>query len=230
MPCSSSNRSAISTRQPQLYTPAFRRIIEPTPSARPSIDRQIGNLRGLLVLAGLLEERDTLIVDFEQAASELIEEIDSRDDRDLLRLFLRWHVIRRLNDHANKGTLTPAICAAARQRLRVSIHFAEWAAQQGTGLTDASQRQLDQWLAEGTTNRRHVAALITWLRTTKRNTGLKMPTFAPSTGDELTQAGRLKLLSRYFTDTATPIDVRVAGLLYLLLAMPIARIVTLTRD
>jgi integrase len=197
---------------------------------RFTTERQVAQLRALLVLCGLLEERNVLIDVFERRAHDLIAPSDQPDDRELLTLFLRWVVVRRLRSQADNGTLTQPICDRARQRLRTSIRFVDHLRDAGTNALEANQGDLDRWLAVGNTTHCDVAAIVGWLRDTRRNPRLKMPTFAPASGDELSQAKRLKLLARYFTDDATPMDVRVAGLLYLLLAMPIARTVTLTRD
>ncbi len=193
-------------------------------------ERQIGQLRGLLVLSGLLPERNVLIEVFERNAHELIDTVQHPDDRELLKLFLRWVVVRRLRSQADNKLLTQPICDNARQRLRTSIRFIEYLRSVDSNGFDARQQHLDQWLAEGNTTRRDVAAIVGWLRDTKRNPQMKMPTFASANGDELSQAKHLKLLARYFNDATTPADVRVAGLLYLLLAIPIARIVALKRN
>lgn len=193
-------------------------------------ERQVGQLRGLLVLSGLLKERNVLIEVFERNGHGLIDAVEHTDDRELLTLFLRWVVVRRLRSQADNDTLTQSICDNARQRLRTSIRFVEDMRAAGTTTVDARQQHLDRWLTDGSTTRRDIAAMIRWLRDTRRNPHLKMPTITPGTGDELSHAKRLELLARYFTDTTCPNDVRVAGLLYLLIAMPITRVVTLTRD
>jgi hypothetical protein len=105
-----------------------------------------------------------------------------------------------------------------------------WLAGRGRGLSDCTQADVDAWHAELFATRRPAQAFLRWSMGNDRMPKLRLPTRYTYNPAPITQDRRLALIRQLLTDHRTPMRERVAGLLLMLYAQPVSRIVRLTVD
>jgi hypothetical protein len=89
---------------------------------------------------------------------------------------------------------------------------------------------VDAWHAELFATRRPAQTFLRWSMGTDRMSRLVLPTRSTCNATPVTQERRLDLIRQLLTDNGGPLRERVAGLLRLLYAQPVSRIVRLTVD
>lgn len=102
----------------------------------------------------------------------------------------------------------------------------------GSSARHVRQNDLDRWLSEQNTQRRHlVRYFLKWTHQRGLSRKLVVPTIPRHQPAKLLDDDeRWRLLQRCLTDTALPVDVRAAGALTLLFGLPTERIRHLTAD
>jgi hypothetical protein len=67
---------------------------------------------------------------------------------------MHWFVLRRARRNAARRTFTRGSADFARTRVLGALDLLSWLDRRGRALSDLTQADLDQWLAEGATTRR----------------------------------------------------------------------------
>ncbi|WP_146178139.1 hypothetical protein [Nonomuraea fuscirosea] len=191
--------------------------------------RSIDHLRGLLVAAHALPARDEHLVRLEAFARTIADSVDP-DDRTIIALYARSHVLRRLRRHLNGSALQPGAAYRARAELASSIRFLAHLRRRGRTLATCRQIDLDAWLA----NPRHAnstRSFWSWAIKTRNLPPLEIPVTINTEPSQFTPDDhRWAQARRLLTEDTLPTADRVAGLLVLLFAQQVSRIARLTRS
>ena len=120
-----------------------------------------------------------------------------------------------------------------RCRLGLDSQFdlLSWLDHRGQALSDLTQADLDQWLADGATTRRAVRYFLQWAHGRVLAGDLMVP--LPPRQEPaklLAESDHVQQLDRCLTDEAMPLDLRVGGALVLLFGMLVSRITQLTKN
>jgi len=183
------------------------------------------HLRGLLMVHGLLPERDRHLMAFERWQSLRIAEIEEPADRQVIHLYLAWRHLRDLTVRSAAGRLSAAAVAAARQRTNAALKLLAWLRARGTTLEACSQSDIDSWFATASNPQAAVDFLV-WAMRHRRCPSVSVPSHSRSAG---APPARLAsgVIERLVSDDAVATGDRVAGLLVLVLAQPVSRICAL---
>lgn len=187
-------------------------------------------LRAILVAIDILPRRQKQLDRLKPWLTSMLAGLPAHQLR-YLRPFAEWEVLRKARRAAARGRYTINSASLDRAKVRSAVEFLAWVDQQHTDLPSITQSQMDRWITTGPPSRRHVHAFLRWTTaheiTTKLSITLKssgLPTRFLDEEDHLSQ------LRRCLTDATLPIEVRIAGALVRLCAMPLTRIVELTAD
>ncbi|OLE29249.1 MAG: hypothetical protein AUG49_00140 [Catenulispora sp. 13_1_20CM_3_70_7] len=106
-----------------------------------------------------------------------------------------------------------------------------WLAERGTALGDCRQADVDLWRAQHHQHARNaLRAFLTWCASGNHIRSIELPKQPINQAQPLGQDQRTRLLGRLLTDEDIPLRTRVAGIIVLLYAQPLTRIVRLTVD
>jgi hypothetical protein len=186
------------------------------------------HLRGVLVHAGLLAEREEYLDRIEPWLDQLLASC-SPAHAALIRPFATWHILRRARTRARHQGFTVSAARWARSHILVAAQFLAWLDERGTTLADATQADIDAWLDHATQHRYLVRAFTQWALARRLAAGISVPAI-PHTqpGRFASEDARWQLLSRCLEDAAMPLDVRAAGALLLLYGQFVTRLIRLT--
>ncbi|MFD8670880.1 hypothetical protein ACFV1U_36585 [Streptomyces microflavus] len=108
----------------------------------------------------------------------------------------------------------------------------QWLGERNSTLATCGQIDIDAWFAENTEHARTcLRAFLNWAMQSPRcRRSLAIPTMKVSRRAALSEDERLDALGRLLTDTEIPMRLRVAGVIVLLYAQPVSRIVRLSID
>ncbi|MGW6868978.1 XRE family transcriptional regulator [Streptomyces sp. NPDC054901] len=188
-------------------------------------------VRGLLVTAGILPPRDENLALLTNWAARMLAGLPPHHAT-LIRPFAEWHIIRDARRRSARGRYSYAAHKGDCANIRAAINFLTWLDTQHLALADLRQPDLGTWAAGSPTLRARSIPFIRWA--TARGlatTGLAIehpPSQYP--GHFQVEEVHQTELRRCLGDTSLPLDVRVAGALVRLYALPLTRIVELTAD
>lgn len=185
------------------------------------------HLDALLTQLHILPERDTTIAMFERWLATRLPAYPP-EHAQLLERFATWHHLRRMRQRADTGTLKPGAANSAKQEISVAAQFLAHLADHGATLLETTQRHIDTWLAPGPSTRYVARGFAHWAIRNHLMPALDFPRRLAKTVPVLTQEERLTLLGGALHDTTMSTTVRLAAVLLLLYAQPIARITQLT--
>lgn len=194
--------------------------LEQTPS--------LAHLRALLVAVGTLPDRDPHLARLEHAIALMLAQVDGPEHRRLLRAFATWRILHRVRRRAGRAPLSVFAVDRARTQLVQAHDFLRYLAARRRTLQDATQRDVDRWLASGPRTRAHVSAFLNWATDKHHAPALTVP--AIPTGGTVTVAdpeARWTLARRLLHDEDLDPGDRVAGALVVIYAQPVARIARL---
>jgi hypothetical protein len=167
---------------------------------------------------------------FERWLDERLSHAEHPDHVRLLQQFATWHVLRRLRGRAERGLSVPRRPTRLVSRsTRPPRSSPGWAAAVGHSLTAPRPTWtpgMPSSSPPGARLRRSCAG--PWASTGCRGSSCRPG--PPATRPPITQERRLDLIRQLLTDPDGPLRERVAGLLLLLYAQPVSRIVRLTLD
>ncbi|MBC7289801.1 MAG: Fis family transcriptional regulator [Actinotalea sp.] len=186
-------------------------------------------VRGLLVEHGALPRRDELLARFTSWSDQALTKFPEGEHRDVVRRFVRWHLIRRMN--AAPGEVTQGTFLRSKQTTTVTIDFLTWLTARGTTLGQLTQTDLDAWQAGGPSTREVASRFLAWAsRTHLVEPGLRMQPHRRGTADKLPSAEQDRAVQAVVHDEdLTPRD-RLAAVLVLVLGQQIEDVVRLTWD
>lgn len=186
-------------------------------------------IRQVLVHTGVLPERHE---DLERLPGWLEHELVGKPTAHatLARPFLNWFLLRRARQRAAVRRYPASADRDLRRRVSVALEFLAWLDDHALSLDTLRQDHLDDWLAEGGSQRRYtVRYFLDWTasrRLTRELTVPLIPRQEPQ--DLLDEDDRWRLLQRCLTDDSMPLDTRAAGALTLLFGLPSGRLSNLT--
>jgi len=194
--------------------------LEQTPS--------LAHLRALLAAVGALPDRDPHLARVELAVARALARVDDPEHRRLLRAFATWRILHRLRRRASRGPVSVFSVDRARAQVVQAHDFLRYLAARRLVLQDATQRDVDGWLASGPRTRAQVSAFLDWATNQRHAPALTVPAISP--GGAVTVADpetRWTLARRLLHDEDLDPGDRVAGALVVLYAQPVARITRL---
>ncbi|WP_228992825.1 XRE family transcriptional regulator [Streptomyces sp. DH8] len=188
-------------------------------------------VRELLVGTGVLPARQENLARLEAWTSTFIGALPAGQAR-LVGPYARWHIVRDARRRAARRPYSSRAADADVRGIRIAAAFTAWLDQEGLGLAELTQADLDRYLSEHPTKHRGTRAFIRWAiirRLTDKHLTAAAPRW-PFPSDFLDTDELDAQLSRCLNDTGLPREVRIAGVLSRLYALPLTRIVTLTAD
>ncbi|MFJ1800713.1 hypothetical protein [Streptomyces sp. NPDC088180] len=189
------------------------------------------HVRELLVGTGFLPARQENLARLEAWSSSLIGGLPAGQAR-LVGPLARWHVVRDTRRRAARGPYSPRAADADVRGIRIAAAFTAWLDHEDLDLAELAQADLDRYLTEHPTKHRGTRAFIRWA-ISRRLTDKRLTAAAPRRpfpSDILDTDEPDAQLSRCLNDTGLPREVRIAGALSRMYALPLTRIVTLTAD
>lgn len=188
-------------------------------------------LRDLLMQCGVLPAVDRQLLLFERWLAEHLAAVADPRHARLLHRFATWHQLQKLRTKSEHGPLGGSPTREARQQLIQAGSFLIWLTDRDIPLEGCRQVDLDAWHTEKYATRRPTNAFLSWAMTAPaRMPTLTIPIQSTRNPDPMGQHHRIAAIQRLTTDETLPLRSRIAGLLVLLLAQPVSRIVRLTID
>lgn len=219
----------IGSRKLPLTQEAFDQL---NPS--PAVD----HLRALLVHHRMLPERGTVedVHRFEQWVTARLASLPDDGTREHIERFATWHHLRRVRERMHQPDANIAtVTHAAKQEITEAGRFLAWLrAEHRAGVAELRQEHVDEYLSSGTSTRKHIRNFIRWLnrdahRSTK-NDRLDAPVRQAHSEPMLRDSERVALVRNCLEWHQVVLSTRIAGLILLLWAQPLNKIVMLTRD
>ncbi|MGW0885947.1 hypothetical protein [Streptomyces sp. NPDC002671] len=106
-------------------------------------NRAVRYLRGVLVTAGALPQRDERMVALEQSLEEIIESLADTDDQKLVRAYARWDRVARLRRRLRGHQATQSQTDGVRMQVKEAARLLQWLREQGASLSQSSQHDID---------------------------------------------------------------------------------------
>ncbi|MFB7293210.1 hypothetical protein [Actinacidiphila glaucinigra] len=182
--------------------------------------------------SGVLPAVDKYICSFQRWLPGHLADIADPEHAKTIRLFATWRVLPRLRARADRGHITPSIRRFAAEQIKHATAFIQWLGERNATLASCGQTDVDAWWAENSEHGRNcLRAFLNWaMQSRHRRRSLSIPTMKTTRRAALSEDERLDALGRLLTDPDTPANLRVAGVIVLLYAQPLTRIVRLAVD
>ena len=185
-------------------------------------------VRRLLVAVGTLPDYDHHLDRFERWLPGWLASIPDPDHRQILTRYAHWRILRQLRQAAATTEVGPYRQQNARRDLRVAARFLTYLHTAGRTLERCTQALLDRWFAiDGPADKTPTRSFMSWAIRARLTPRLRLPPTKESAPAPISQQQRLEVLRRLLTDSTIPIPDRVIGVLILLYAQPLSRILTL---
>jgi hypothetical protein len=194
-------------------------------------DRAMTYLRKILVTAGALPPRDEHLAITELWAADTIAQITDPKDRQTIREFATWHALRRLRQASGRYTVSAGQAMGCRATIRAAIILTAELHERNTTLETCTQREIDDLLVAHKIDDR-TRPFVLWATTRGHAQAISIPyrrgshTPRPRIADD----HRWAFVHHLLHDSDPAIEDRVAGLLILLFAQPLHRIVSLKHE
>jgi hypothetical protein len=189
----------------------------------------LAHLRSVLVATGTLPPRDEQMIRLERFLTDVLATRTDPDQRQILHRYAIWHLLRRLRQRNNGRATTHQQYAVVHQHVRAAVILLDWLTAQQLSLPTCGQADLDRWLTSSEASHRYQAGHFVRWAANQRLTTLSLPAtrwMGPTRAlDDHARWEAARLLLH--DDTLGDRD-RLAGLLVLLYAQPVARISRLT--
>jgi hypothetical protein len=193
-------------------------------------DRAHDYLRNLLAAVGVLPPFDIHIERILPWLDGILTDLPA-DQAALIRRFTHWNVLRGMRKASREGRLTQTLTNSCRRRIRVAVEFLTFLDRHGATPATATQDLLERHLEQKGTTRDALPAFVGWLRETRINTTLKLP-HVPGSDPAVTVSDQQRWASvdLLLHDDSLRRYTRIGGLLTLLFAQPLNRIVAMRTD
>jgi hypothetical protein len=180
----------------------------------------------------VLPDRDEHLAAIERWLGPFLDPVDDPVERKIVRGFVTRHHLRRLRRGFPQRRSTFSQAVVVKRETRVAVQLLGWLHARGRTLAGCGQGDIDVWLAEGTSYHCCARNFVLWCVRRGHAHDIAIPIYVKENlrsafieADE-----RWSLARRLLHDDALDTVDRVAGLLLLLYAQPLARISTLTLD
>lgn len=194
--------------------------------------RTAAHLEELLMASGVLPAADKYICSFQRWLPGHLAGIADPGYAKTIRLFATWHVLPRLRARADRSHITPSIRRFAAEQIKYATGFLRWLAERNSTLASCRQIDIDAWYAQNSEHGRTcLRAFLHWAMQSRQcRRSLSIPAMKASRRATLTEDERLDALGRLLTGSDIPMRLRIAGIIVLLYAQPLTRVVRLTID
>lgn len=184
------------------------------------------HLRAILEHHGLLPQRDQYLPRFEQWIDAKLTGLPDEVAQPV-RHFAAWHHLRRIRAKAATGATTRGPVHSAKQEITETIKFLLWLRETYDRTAETcTQQDIDEWLASGPTTRSAIRTFFVVAKRAQINTTVAVPRRSAKTNPSLSQDQRLAWIHELLTGTSESLPYRVAGILLLLYAQPLVKVVT----
>ena len=194
--------------------------------------RAASHLEELLMACGALPVADKHLCSFQRWLPAHLADIPDPEHAKTIRLFATWHVLPGLRARAERSHITPSIRRFASEQIKYATAFLHWLGERNSTLASCGQVDIDAWFAENPEHARtRLRGFLNWAMQGRHcPRSLAVPAMKISRRPTLSENERLAALGRLLTDAETPMRLRVAGVIVLLYAQPLSRVVRLTVD
>ncbi|WP_206641475.1 hypothetical protein [Nonomuraea polychroma] len=133
---------------------------------------------------------------------------------------------------AERSNITPSVRRNAADQIKYATAFLIWLNTRDRTLASCRQSDIDAWYAENPVHARaQVRTFLAWAMQSRQGSrSLSLPAGKTSRQAPMTEEQRLAALRRLLIDADVPPLLRVAGIIVLLYAQPLTRVVQLTVD
>lgn len=185
------------------------------------------HLRGILQHHELLPHRDQYLPRFEQWIDAKLADLPDEVSQPV-RQFANWHHLRRIRSKAAAGSSTRGPVHSAKQEITETLKFLLWLHETyGRTAENCTQQDVDEWLTSGPTTRSAIRTFFVIAKRTQLNTAVTIQHRSPRTSPSLSQDQRLAWIHELLTGTSESLPYRTAGILLLVYAQPLVKVVTL---
>ncbi|WP_406187399.1 hypothetical protein [Streptomyces sp. NBC_01006] len=183
-------------------------------------------LRGLLVAFDVLPPREEHLASIERHLARTL----TRHPKYamLLGLYVRWSVMPRARRRAVRSASTRGRARWAYTRINAAVALLEHLASLDLALSEATQLEVDRWLAAGPSTRYEVRDFLVWTARRGHSGDLLVPHRSKAEPEGIDEDTHWDLLQQCLHDEDLPLDVRAAGSLLLLFGQHLTHIVALT--
>ncbi|HET7486475.1 MAG TPA: hypothetical protein VFJ85_01005 [Acidimicrobiales bacterium] len=190
--------------------------------------KALDHFRAVLVAAGVLPERDEQTARLEAWVVDQLGAMAIDEDRKVVEAFARWWVLQRYRMRRSRSGV--ASDDHARRLVRGAVEFLAWARGHGLVLASCTQAHVELWMA-GPPGRKHARGFLRWACRHRLAHDLDIVRRAdPNPARSAHADDHLVVAHRFATDATLPLVDRVAGLLLLCYAQPLARLSRLRVD
>lgn len=220
---------AIGSRELALTQEAFDQL-KPGPA--------VEHLRALLVHHRMLPERGTVeeLHRFEQWIADRLATLPDDGTRDLIERFATWHHLRRVRERARESEVNiETVTHAAKQEITEAGKFLLWLrTAHRISAAQLRQEHVDHYLSSGTSTRKHIRNFVRWLNRedhrSSKHARLDAPFRQAQSEPMLRESERITLVRNCLEWQQVNLPTRIAGLLLLLWAQPLNKIVMLKQE
>ncbi|MFB7378090.1 XRE family transcriptional regulator [Kitasatospora purpeofusca] len=186
------------------------------------------HLRELLLATGILPRRPENLARLEVWFAKTVQDLPPHQAR-IIHPFAEWGIIRDARRRSARGRYRIAAAATDRADIRTAIEFLTWLDDNQLDLDTVRQEDLDLWLTTNPTRYRSVTAFIRWATARRLITGITLANRRSGPPSQfMGQGEHQEQLKRCLNDETLPLEVRIAGALVGLYALPLTRIAELT--
>lgn len=188
------------------------------------------HVRALLQHHGLLPQRDAYLARFEQWIAVKLDGLPT-EVRQPTQHFATWHHLRNIRAKSAAGASTRGPVHSAKQEITETVKFLTWLHEthHRTAAT-CTQQDADEWLAGGPTTRTVIRNFFQLAKKSRLNTAVTVAHRTPRSSPSLTQDQRHRWIRELLAGTSESLPYRLAGMLLLLYAQPLVRVVALRTD
>lgn len=189
----------------------------------------LAHLRSVLVATGTLPPRDERMAQLERFTGDTIDGRPDPEQRQVLRRYATWHLLRRLRSRNNGRHVTYEQHNVVQQQVRAAVDLLDWLGSRNLTLSTCGQADLDEWLSGSGAARRYDAGHFVRWAARQRLTSASIPAVRwQGPVRALDDEARWDAARRLLHDEELNARDRLAGLLVLLYAQPVARVARLT--
>jgi hypothetical protein len=223
------------TKAKELLASLGRRELPLTHEAFDALPRSTAaeHLRSLLVHHNALPPRgDDSIARFKTWLAMRLAALPDDGTRSSIQQYATWRHLRRIRglEKGPGGRNLETATHAAKQEISEAAKFLVWLREaHDVGVAGIQQVHIDEYLSTGTTTRRHIRNYVHWLDPARRARARKIdvPYRLANSTPMVTQEQRLEMIRNCLEMEQVTISTRIAGLIFLLWAQPLNRIVML---
>lgn len=193
---------------------------------RPS--KVVDNLCMHLVAGGALPARDEHLAALERWLPTRTAQVLDPEARKVLQTYVTWHLLRRLRRFSRRRSVSQAQAHGIRAYVTQVVRLLNWLHIQDVALSACTQDLLDAWLDDHPSRGPRVHGFLAWTSRNRHTRQLSVELATPAfTGQLIAQDVRWHLVNRLIHDDEVPVPDKAAGLLALLFAQDLSRVVCL---